>query len=317
MSEFQKVIKYIAIFIAIGLATFIIGVILSVILGIGFVTHTINDYNNDTNKNDDVEIPGFSLFDNSYSQEYSDVDSIDISNGIAKLNVYQSDSDKVKVTAENIDSKFQCNYQNNALDISYYKDKQNLKQKNGKAAVINIYVPKTQKLDSIKIDSSIGDINILDLNTKDINISSNIGKIIAQDITADNSKISGGVGNINIDGSTLNNLNVDVGVGNVTINGKITGNSVIDGGVGELSLTIDGSENDYVVTNKGGMGKLTVNGKEVKSDIIINKGEISNLPNNDNKLKNKDASNYYNLSPNSNKIEVNLGVGNVSIDFKK
>ena len=302
MSEFQKIIKYIAIFIAIGLATFIIGIILSVTLGLGYATHIVNnysnDYRNDTDESDEMQIPDFSLFDDSYSQEYENINSINVSNGIAKLNIYQNDSDKVKVTAQNIDSKFQCVSQNNTLTISYYKDKQSLKNKSDKEATINIYVPKTQKLSSVKLDSSIGDINIFNLNAKDIDISSNIGKIAAQNVSADNSKISGGTGNIVIGNSTLNDLNLDMGIGNINIDGKITGNSKINGGLGELSLIIDGKKGDYNILNSGGIGKLTVDGNI--SDSIIHQ---------------KEDADYLSM-PKDNNIEISLGVGNIKINFK-
>lgn len=293
MTEFQRVIKYCAIAFATFLTVVIVGIILSFIFGIFsaffFTNNIINDYS-DGNISNDLDI---NLDLNTYSNQFYDVKSLDILNGIATLDIKKSNDDVLKVEAENVDQNFVCQKEETTLKISYYVDKSKSKknQNTSKEAKIIVYVPENTKFDDVVLDSSIGKITIEDLNTKSMDISSNVGTFNASNISSDKTKISGGIGSIDIKKSNLKDMNLESNVGKVTIDGKITGNSKIKGGLGEINLNIDGDEQSYNITNKGGMGVLSVDGNSIESNQNI-------------------------LTPNKpNNIDVNLGVGTIKINF--
>ena len=105
-----------------------------------------------------------------------------------------------------------------------------------------------------------------------------------------NADIDGGAGKITINSSTLNNLDMDAGVGEVEIEANITGDSEINCGVGEVNITLLGNKDDYSIRTEKGIGSIKINNENQESNSVYGNG--------------------------SNKIELEGGVGSISVSFK-
>lgn len=120
-------------------------------------------------------------------------------------------------------------------------------------------------------------------NLKKVEIKTGAGTVYAEGISADEVelelgagktefvgliargkvKISGGAGYLAIREAELMDLDLDMGVGKVELSGKLQGDSDIDAGVGKLEMTLKGSESDYKLKFKKGLGSITVNGVNI------------------------------------------------------
>lgn len=252
MNEFQKVIKYCAVAFAIFLAVTIIGAIITAVLGVFggffFIDKLFSNSNTEISSNNVT----------SYTKEFENISSLNVNSGISKLYIKQGNT--LKVEASNLNNTFSCDDNNGTLTINYVSDKKIFDFSNSNAS-ITIYIPENLKLESAKIDSGIGNVNIDYLNTSNININSGISEFNGKNIKADNTKINLGTGSANFDNVSFNNLDLDSGVGKTVINGKITGNININAGVGKIEFNIDGKRQDYTVSSvKKGIGSISIDG---------------------------------------------------------
>ena len=88
--------------------------------------------------------------------------------------------------------------------------------------------------------------------------------------------------------SSINNLDLDLGVGEFILNAKLTGNNEIDAGVGNVRVKlVDGLEN-YTIKASKGLGSIKIDNNEISNDINYGTG--------------------------STYINVNGGVGNITVD---
>jgi len=80
-----------------------------------------------------------------------------------------------------------------------------------------------------------------------------------------------------------------MGVGSVILNLEITGDSEISSGVGEVTLGLVGTSDNYCINVEKGIGKIEIDGEEIKSDTMYGNG--------------------------LNKLDLNGGIGNIKVDF--
>jgi len=106
----------------------------------------------------------------------------------------------------------------------------------------------------------------------------------------DEASIDTGAGKLSIKDGIINDLDLDVGVGESAITAKLTGDSDISSGVGKLTINVLGSSNDYKVLVDKGIGSFKIDGSDVSDDTVFGNGY--------------------------NKIDVDSGVGSVSINFR-
>ena len=68
-------------------------------------------------------------------------------------------------------------------------------------------------------------------------------------------------------------MDLDVGVGNFEMSAKLEGNSKIDSGIGKLSLNLIGSKDEYRILTSTGIGKFTIDGKQVQDGNKYGSGD--------------------------------------------
>lgn len=278
MNEFQKVIKYLAIAFAIFLTVTIITGIASAVVAIVGVTNIKQE----------------AIVD--FDKSFDDVRSLDIDNGVGKLTIKSTESDKVTVEGINVNESFVAERSlSGELRIKTKFNFWNLfSSKNGfnKNSSITIYLPNSMEAENVRIDAGAGNVNIEYLKTEKLDINAGVGDVYGEFIYAENVQLDGGVGEITLDNVELNDVKVSAGVGNIDIQGKITGRNKIDAGVGNINLDLIGSTDDYDLKVDKGIGEIYINGEK-----------------------------YSNLNWNNQTAEysmrINGGVGNIRIKFKE
>lgn len=248
MNNTQRIIKIVAVALAIFIIT-------SIVNGIFYVLSFAYDYTG-TNPN---------LTD--YFNSFETVDSIDIDLATASLTIEKGNTFEIK--AFNVDKNFKVKYENNNLEINektkwFFNTKPNTK--------ITLYIPENYVLDELKIDSGINQINIKDMQAIHFKLNQGIGDINITNSHFLNSDIKGGIGEIDVISSTLNNLDLDSGIGDLDIEANIEGDNKIKCGVGKIKLLILNRDENYQIHVDKGLGNISINNEKQNDNSIYGLG---------------------------------------------
>ena len=241
MNNFQKVIKILAICLAIFL---IINICVLVFSGITLFTHL--DSNNNNNGKE-------------FTQTYNNVKKIDID--ILSSNIEIKPGQEFKVEA-NTESKLTCTQNNEILKI---EENVGWFKVNKVSGNIIIYIPKEANIEKLDLDTGAGKIDIQNIKAEKIDLDHGAGVLKITDSKFDNTDIDGGAGKIEIASSELNNMDLDCGAGKVEIEARITGNNKISAGVGEINLELLGNKEEYQITAERGIGNIRIENQECSS----------------------------------------------------
>ena len=219
-----------------------------------------------------------------FTKTYQDIRSIDID--VAYSDILITTGKEFKVEATNISRSFSSKVKNDTLKI---KEKRNWFWMGNSSGKIIVTVPTDTVLQDVSIDSGAGRIELDKILASSLDISQGAGLLTIRDGDFSKTTIDGGAGKIEVSSSILNDLDLDAGVGKVDIEAMITGNSEIDSGVGEIHLRLLGEKEDYRIHADKGIGSLEIDDKNYSSDASFGSG--------------------------SNFIELDGGVGSITIDF--
>lgn len=249
MSNFQRIIKYLAM----AFAIFLVVSIFSGIISAFSLTNIFNSSSSNNLKNLDIN---------------GEVSILDVD--IKSANI---------IIKEGIVLKAETNNKN--INIKQDKNKLYITQKkynwfnNDKSDLI-IYIPSELIFEGVEIDGGAGKLDITKISTKELYLDLGAGKADIKELNVlDKTKIEGGAGSIDILSGKLNNLDFDMGVGKLTLTSIIKGNSNIKSGIGEVNLNLIGTSSDYKIKVDKGIGSVTIDGNDIKEDIYY--GEGSNL----------------------------------------
>lgn len=258
MSEGQKVIKYIAIAFAIFLTVNIIGGILTAFACIVGVTGIAGQISNSSENMIN------------FSESYTGVEEIQIECKLSNLTIKEAAEFKVEATT--MEDKFECENKNGILRIKEKEFK--LFWNNVSDSSITVYIPKSANLTNVKIETGAGKVEIEELTTNKLKLDLGAGSVKISDINVEKeAKINGGVGKVKIENSILNNLELDCGVGEFEMTAKLIGNTDIDCGIGRLEVNLIGTEEDYKIVAKKGLGSFNINSKEIQDNTTYGNGE--------------------------------------------
>ena len=237
------------------------------------------------------------IFDNkkdSTNTLTGELKTIKVNNGIERLdietkgvNIIIKEGKKFKIETDNKDIK--TKESNNKLLI--VEDNNSWIHKTDYTELI-ITIPTNYEFNEVSIDNGAGKIDIDKLNTKNINLDLGAGQVNIKNLNVTNeSDIDGGAGEINIENSHINNLDLDLGIGKTTINASINGISEIDCGIGELIVNLIGTEDEYKIKLDKALGSATLNNEKMNGNTYYGTG--------------------------TNLIEINGGIGNISINYTR
>lgn len=247
MKESGKIIKYIAV----ALAVFIIFTIVSGVIFL--VSISIN------------------VFDGKEKSE--DLNEIEITDNIKNLNIDILTTKLIikkgeKFTFETNNEHIKSDKGSNKLYIK--EETHNVLFKNTNYELI-IYIPEDMNFDEVYVQSSSGNISIDKLVTNKLELDLGAGNVLINDLNvSEKASVDGGAGEIVISNGSINNLDLDMGVGNLDLSSKLLGNNEIDAGVGNVNINLLG--NDYKISVDKGLGKTTINDEKIKDNTIIGFG---------------------------------------------
>lgn len=249
MSTTQKVIKYLAL----ALAIFLCVSIFSAICGaLGFAFHIFRGR----------DVVG-DMKDYAIRGEINEL-TVDLS--AAELNIQRGDTFLVQSNRKNLSVK----EGNGSLSIS----EQGILFSISETAQVTIFVPENVAFDRVKIDTGAGNVRLEALSTDELELDLGAGKTTIDNLTVyDEAKIDGGAGKLTITDSRLNDLHLDMGAGKLELTAAVTGDSNIDCGVGSLELTLLGRESEYQIELDKGIGSATLEGKSMQDDHIYGSGD--------------------------------------------
>ena len=258
MTTLQKIIKAIAIALAIMIIFGIISVVFSIILSIAGVNYIF----------DFISKENVQIVENSYNKE--DVISLNVDTNIANIDILVGD--EFKVIGENVSENFESKLENGILTIS--EESSNISKINGKSSKIKIYIPEDIVFESVDLDVDVGESNIHRLKANILNLNSGTGEIDIKNLEVIGSVvIKSGVGEFNIENSVINNLELESGVGECDIRASIKGSSKIKADIGSISLhLIDfDTTTDKVIIEKG-LGQLEINERNYSGNQEVGQG---------------------------------------------
>lgn len=251
MSGVQKIIKYLAIALAIFL-------IFSIISGITVASMAIGN-----------------AFSNSDNETLENLEEIGKSDTISSLYIDISSSSLIIKTGESF------KVESNNPNITYkeengrviLREKGNSWFKDNDNAALVISIPDNLILGKTEIDSGAGILEISDFKTDILELDLGAGKVNINNLVVNSETIiDGGAGEVTIENSSLKNLDLDMGVGKFTLNAEILGSSEIEHGVGEAIINLIGSEEDYQIYIDKGIGSITIDGNTLGKDTTYGNG---------------------------------------------
>lgn len=251
MTSVQKVIKYLAMALAIFLCVNIIGGIISAVAGVSLFF---------SNKENDAigEMQVYPID--------SEISSLSIDLSAAELKIETADNFSVESNHKYISVK----EDNGKLCIDETKKPFSLLSK-GVTVILN--VPEGFVFDDAAVETGAGKVEIDALSADVLNLSLGAGEAKINSLTANSrADIDGGAGALTIDGGLLNNLDLDMGVGELNLKSRIEGESNIDYGVGETKLTLIGSKADYKIELDKGIGEAKLDGEDMNDDSVYGYG---------------------------------------------
>lgn len=246
MTTLQKVIKYVAMALAISLAVGIIGSVLSAVGLISLLEK----------KPQKSEEPYVYLAS-------SDITSLDIDIKSSHFTVTYGDGFSVSCSSGALD----VTEKNGTLTVKENK-KFDYTESN-----INLQIPRDTCFEKADIDAGAGKFSIETLSARTLNLDFGAGQADIGTLNAfDNADINGGAGKITIANGTLKNLELDMGVGELSLTSKLVGDSDFDLGIGKTTLTLIGTPEDYRVELEKGLGSVTHNGVAVTGASRLGNG---------------------------------------------
>lgn len=256
MTTLQKVIKYLAL----ALAVFII---VNIVSGILFGIYTLSSVLGLT-KNDESTIETYEELTTNF--ENSNIETLKIDLAYSTLVIKKGDTLMAQSNSTNVSYK----QNNNQLII---KENSSWFSRNNKRAVI-LYIPNDIIFDKVNIEAGAGKIEVEELNTRELSFEIGAGEVEIQKLNVSNkAKIDGGAGKVSILSGEINNLDLNMGIGKFELTSSLKGKNDIDAGVGKLDLNLLDNIENYTIKTDKGIGSITINSKEVANSIQYGNGD--------------------------------------------
>lgn len=248
MTEAQRIIKYLAIALAVFLTVAIIGGILSAVGVLGGI---------------------FLGGDRAETDATGDMNTYAVSSGISRLQIRINAADLTikEGSAFSVESNLKhltVEEKNGCLTL---KDLTTIKLNGSHTyqdAVLTIYVPAGTVFDSITLETGAGRVSAGELLAETVDIELGAGDAWIDTLVASKSAdLEGGAGRITISGGALHDLDLDMGVGQLNLTAVLSGECQLELGIGESNITLLGSRADYALDIEKGIGEVRVDGKPV------------------------------------------------------
>ena len=257
MKAWQRGIQYAAMALAVALCVAILGGIVS---GLFFLSGVLGHH-----RSADADA-GASLGEVRTYTPAGSITGLELELGAATLTIrtgdaFRLESNLTQLTVQESDGVWKIRQKQTAI-FSYAND-----------AYCHLTMPADAALDTVKLDTSAGKVDIDTLTAAVLDFDLGAGKFRAGSLTATKeADIDGGAGQLVIEDVSLHELDMDMGVGKTELTARLTGDCSLDMGVGATELTLLGSREDYRLNIEKGVGRMTVDGDEVQDGTVIGTG---------------------------------------------
>lgn len=249
MTDFQKLIKYLAIALAAFLIVSIFAGIFSAFSLIGAIS-------------DGWKRPLNSMQDHSLS---GPVTELEINIGAAELIIANSESFSLSANLQDLEVEQREGVLTVRETVQFGK--------NYNGAVVRLTVPEGHVFERVHISSGAGKLQVSSLSADSLALNLGAGQAQFRELTArKNAMISTGAGELTVSGGALADLDLDMGVGKVSLKSRLSGEADIDQGIGEAELILIGAAEDYSVRVEKGLGSAKVDGQSVDNDTTCGNG---------------------------------------------
>ncbi len=266
MSTVQKIIKALAIALAVFIIFSIVSAISGVLIGVAGINFAFDWISDNSSEN-------FITVEDKFNIE--EIENIELNSSVEDIEILQGE--EFKVVAQNVPDSYTCELNENTLVINSRNDKNKFKIK--KDSSVKVYVPDEFKFKKGILKLGVGETRIESLMTDVLDIECGAGEVNIQYIEAnERADINCGVGEFNIENSKLSNVDFSSGVGEVNITSEFKGKSSIEAGVGEVNINLKKFDEDFgKITISKGIGELCVNGKDYSGNQTFGNGNDMTL----------------------------------------
>ena len=253
MTEFQKVIKYLAIAIAVLLA---VSIVFGIIGAIGMI-FGLNREDNILEESVDISISQSitALKIDIEAAEVSIVegDSFSLSSNIKDLRVEEKNGE-LSITEKH----------KNAIKIGIHSTE---------LGKIVLTVPTGTIFDKVEIDAGAGDINVTALAVNKVSFDFGAGNVSIDHLELTEwADIDMGAGKLTIGDGSIRNLELDLGAGKTILKAALIGSADIDCGVGKTDIHLLGNSEDYKLIVDSGIGSISIDGDYANGNRIFGNG---------------------------------------------
>ena len=250
MTTAQRVIKYLAIALAIILIALIISGIVST------ATRIIGFFAPDTGNGETAV----------YDFAGEDIRALEIDVEAAELTVSVGETLYVECTSSRVNVKLVGSTLTVVEEEAFFHKTDAYK--------LNVTLPDVM-LTEADISTGAGKLTLKGLSTERLELDLGAGESDISGLTVSRSAdVDGGAGRISIKESLITSLEFDMGIGEVDISAALSGDNDLDCGVGDLDLELIGVKDSYSVRASKGIGSFTVNGSSVSDGETLGSGDI-------------------------------------------
>lgn len=250
MTNSQKVIKYLALALAVII---IVGIVSGISSAFSGLSYLFMNSNGTTAQLNDFNIN-------------NELNSIDIDVSAAELEIKIGNKFNVQSNIENLSVK----EKDGVLKIS---EAVKIWSNHNETPVLQVTIPSGFVFKKSQIETGVGSVYIESMLSKEIVLDFGAGEVKIDALTAyEKAKIDCGAGKVTISDGALNNLDLDMGVGQLNLTSALSEKSDFDCGVGSAYITLLGQESDYSIHIDKGIGSVKVNDKNVKDSTVYGLG---------------------------------------------
>ena len=251
MTTLQKIIKYLAI----ALALFLTVSIIEGLLGIVGVIGGLMDREPTVKETETYTVT-------------TDIDRLEIEIGAADFKIEQAAEFSVKSNLKNLTVK----EQNGKLII---KETNHLSVRTEKT-FLTLSIPSGKTFERVELTTGAGRLTVEHLSADTLKLVLGAGEATVNELNATTAAdISGGAGRITISGGALHNLDLEMGVGELNLTSALTGDCELELGVGQSNITVLGDKEAYRLDLQKGLGSLTVDGVNISNSLALSGGRHS------------------------------------------
>ncbi|MEF9951964.1 MAG: DUF4097 family beta strand repeat-containing protein [Clostridium sp.] len=258
MSTKKKILIVALSLLVIGGAFAITGYLMGAKLSINNRTFGIGIFNHKDNASNNISTKKYKL--NEFNEMDLDID-------MATVNIENGDTYEIEVSYNTRYSEIKHEIKDKKLIVTEQSKGTKIGNKKLKNH-ITIRIPKNHSFNKSNINLAMGDLNINNLTSKDMDVELDMGSFTGSNIETDNIKCEASMGSIDISKLRSKATNIDVEMGSANISGEIYGVTEINSSMGSVELSSSINLDDYEFDLNTGLGSISINNEEINGKYI-------------------------------------------------